>query len=66
MERFDVHVAAGAQPSLTTKDTKNTEKILFRLGDLCGKDLGRKFAIGFESATIWILISDFRFQISNV
>ncbi|PYJ55795.1 MAG: hypothetical protein DME82_06185 [Verrucomicrobia bacterium] len=35
MERFDVHVAAESQRSLTTKDTKNTEKILFRLRDLC-------------------------------
>jgi hypothetical protein len=35
MERFDVHVAAESQRSLTTKNTKNTEKILFGLRDLC-------------------------------
>jgi hypothetical protein len=38
MERFDVHVAAESQETLTTKDTKNTEKIMFRLHDLY--DLG--------------------------
>jgi hypothetical protein len=38
MERFDVHSAAELQRILTTKDTKHTEKILFRLRDLC--DLG--------------------------
>jgi hypothetical protein len=36
MERFDVHVES--QETLTTKDTKNTEKIMFRLHDLY--DLG--------------------------
>jgi hypothetical protein len=38
MERFDVHVAAESQETLTTKDTKNTEKIMFILHGVC--DLG--------------------------